>query len=458
MKTGQIWLHIILACVALLTLPATGHAQLTFITNNGAITITGYTNLASNAVVVIPGKTNGWSVTSIKDSAFSYDTNLTSVSIPDSVTNIGYSAFYYCTGMTNVAIGTNVQTIASSAFESCWHLHSVTIPKSVTNVGDELFQYSGLGSVTIDNIAIGWQEFYSCSGLTNAFISTNLTFIGPYAFGGCPLANIIIPNGVTNIEAGAFWFTYLQNVTIPDSVTTIGGGAFQGTDLTNIVIPSSVTSIGDIAFNDCGYLTNIAVDVSNLYFSSVNGILFDQNQTTLIQYPGGLGGSYIVPNGTASIGDDAFANCDLLTSVTLPNTVTNIGDGAFYECNALTNVYCQGNAPSADSVAFEGVPATIYYLPGTTGWSAFSTNANVPTALWLPELKTANASLGEQSNQFGFNINWASGQTVVVEASTNLANPIWSPLETITLTNSSVFFGDPMWTNYVSRFYRLMSP
>ena len=47
---------------------------------------------------------------------------------------------------------------------------------------------------------------------------------------------------------------------------------------------------------------------------------------------------------------------------------------------------------------------------------------------------------------------------VVVEASTNLANPIWSPLATNTLTSGSSYFSDPQWTNYPGRFYRLRWP
>jgi hypothetical protein len=47
---------------------------------------------------------------------------------------------------------------------------------------------------------------------------------------------------------------------------------------------------------------------------------------------------------------------------------------------------------------------------------------------------------------------------LVVEACTNLANPIWSPLATNTLSNGSSYFSDPQWTNYPTRFYRLRSP
>ena len=65
-------------------------------------------------------------------------------------------------------------------------------------------------------------------------------------------------------------------------------------------------------------------------------------------------------------------------------------------------------------------------------------------------------SLGINANGFGFNINWASGQTVVVEASTNFAD--WQPVDTNKLATDSAYFSDPQWTNYPDRFYRLRSP
>ncbi len=101
-------------------------------------------------------------------------------------------------------------------------------------------------------------------------------------------------------------------------------------------------------------------------------------------------------------------------------------------------------------------PATIYYLPGTTSWGPVFVGR--PTALWTPQVQSRDASFGVGANGFGFTINWAGGMTVVVEASTNLANPIWSPLGTNTLTGGSSYFDDPQWRNYPSRFYRLRWP
>jgi hypothetical protein len=133
-------------------------------------------------------------------------------------------------------------------------------------------------------------------------------------------------------------------------------------------------------------------------------VLFDKRQTTLLQYPGGQARSYKVPNSVTSIGDAAFGDCTSLTNITIGNSVTNIGNGAFFDCTSLTSVtipgsvtslgyyafswcisltgvYFQGNAPSLGWGAFDGDNnATVYYLPGTTGWGA--TYGGRPTARW----------------------------------------------------------------------------
>jgi len=83
----------------------------------------------------------------------------------------------------------------------------------------------------------------------------------------------------------------------------------------------------------------------------------------------------------------------------------------------------------------------------------FVSNFPNPSATWLPKIQ----NVGVYTNQFGFDINWASGTIVVVEACTNLVGPIWSQLQTNALAAGSCHFGDPQWTNYPARFYRLRS-
>jgi hypothetical protein len=100
--------------------------------------------------------------------------------------------------------------------------------------------------------------------------------------------------------------------------------------------------------------------------------------------------------------------------------------------------------------------ATVYFVPGTTGWETIF--GGRPTVLWNPQVRTSGASFGVRTNLFGFTITGTTNIPIVVEASVNLATASWSALQTGTLTNGSIYFSDPQWTNYPARFYRLRSP
>jgi hypothetical protein len=67
-------------------------------------------------------------------------------------------------------------------------------------------------------------------------------------------------------------------------------------------------------------------------------------------------------------------------------------------------------------------------------------------------------SSAARTNRFGFTITGTTNIPIVVEASTNPASPGWTALQNCTLTNGSVYFSDPEWTNHTARFYRIRSP
>jgi hypothetical protein len=118
-----------------------------------------------------------------------------------------------------------------------------------------------------------------------------------------------------------------------------------------------------------------------------------------------------------------------------------------------------GNAPIVDSsVFFSDSNLTYYYLPNTTGWDEFSTNVGVQPVLWNPLIQTSEGNFGLRNNQFGFSITGTTNIPIVVEACSNLANPVWTPLLTLNLTNGSFYFSEPFQTNTSGRFYRISSP
>ena len=103
--------------------------------------------------------------------------------------------------------------------------------------------------------------------------------------------------------------------------------------------------------------------------------------------------------------------------------------------------------------------ATVYYLPGTRNWGP--TFRGLPTAPWVlpnPVILTTPSSFGLRTNQYGFVISWATNASVVVEASTDLGLPEWSPVGTNALVEGWSYFSDPEWTNYARSLYRLRTP
>ena len=322
-------------------------------------------------------------LTNIGNGAFAACSSLANVTLPDIVANIGDVAFILCSSLPSVTIPSSVTSLGVAAFQSCTNLTNATISNGVTSLGSDAFAYcSMLASASIPGSLtnIGTDGFEGCSNLTKVTISNGLTTIGPSMFQSCQsLRNIIIPTTVTNIGDVAFSGASLTTVTIPTNVISIGEAAFASTSLGCVSIPASVTNIGLAAFQDCLRLTNIVVSGQNLFYSSLNGVLFDITQSTLLEAPDGLGGNYTIPSGVTSIGDTAFANCSL-AGVIIPASVTNIAPNAFSDSPKLTTLLFVGNAPATDPTAFESdTAAVIYYLPGATGWS--SPFAGLPAVL-----------------------------------------------------------------------------
>src|SRR5262245_48726121 len=129
------------------------------------------------------------------------------------------------------------------------------------------------------------------------------------------LTNVTIPYTLTNIGPNAFFnCTNLTDVTIGTNVISIGTAAFSSCSrLSAIMIPDSVKKIGKDALLACTSLSGITVEASNLFYSSLQGVLFDKAQTTLLQAPGAIIGNYTVPGTVLTITSSSFGYCNQLT-------------------------------------------------------------------------------------------------------------------------------------------------
>jgi hypothetical protein len=354
------------------------------------------------------------SVNSIGDSAFSACHSLTEFRIPANLTRIPFRAFDDCTRLTNVAFGCHISTIGTNAFAYCSALTSVVLPNSVTNIGYRAFAY--------------------CSSLTNVLIPASVRDIGQGVFSYCRKLSAINVEALNPdyISVDGILFDRSQrslvefpcgrtgSFSIPTNINHLGDSAFQGAVISNVTIPNGIVTIGDRVFADCWGLNQIQI-----------------------------------PNGVVSIGAGAFSGCPL-RRVAIPGTVTNIGTYAFAYCRNLSQVYFFGNAPFAALDAFSDITPNLYYLPGTSGWT--TKLAGRPTLLWNPTFRTGTSQFGVVSGQFTFTIDGTWGVEVVVEASTNLLDPVWVPLSTNFIYFGPSKFIDRQWTNYPNRFYRFRAP
>ena len=197
---------------------------------------------------------------------------------------------------------------------------SVVIPSTITHLDD-----------TYHVVSIEGMAFYECRNLTSVTIPNSVTSIGGKAFYAC--------SGLTS-------------VTIGNSVTSIGYMAFNSCrSLTSVTIPSSVVYISSGAFNYCSNLSLINVASGNTHYSSIDGVLYNYVQDTLIQCPCAKT-SITIPNSVTSIGDYAFCGCTGLTSITIPTSVTSIGDYAFCGCTCLTSITIPTSVTSIGDYAF----------------------------------------------------------------------------------------------------------
>ena len=226
--------------------------------------------------------------------------NLSTVSIPNSVKNIDVGAFYKCRYLKSVNLPSDIKTINEYTFRFCNSLTNITIPDSVQSIGDMAFE--------------------NCCSLSDVVLPDNVISIGRYSFDSC---------------------YNLSEISIPDSTFIIGEYSFYNCkNIRMIEIGYNVENIGFLAFGSCEKLTNIMVDSKNKYYSSDDGILFNKNQSEIIQYPcANERKNYNIPNSVTTIGHHAFSDCSNLLNIFFPNSVESIENYAFSNCDQITSVF-----------------------------------------------------------------------------------------------------------------------
>lgn len=185
----------------------------------------------------------------------------------------------------------------------------------------------------------------------------------------------------------------LKTFVFPSLINSIGQNAFKNCLNTNtILIPSTVTNIGVGAFNRFSGLINVASN--NITYSSIDGVLFSKDKTTLIQCATSKAGNYTIPSSVVIISAYAFDNCINLTGdLNLPSSLTTIGRYAFNECKGFDgNLLIPTSVTSIDVGAFYkcsgftgtlNIPSSLNKISDSVfyGCSGFTGTLNIPYSI-----------------------------------------------------------------------------
>ena len=157
--------------------------------------------------------------------------------------------------------------------------------------------------------------------LFGGWYTDNGTFANKYTITTMPAENITLFAQWVNIFAisgttvtgltGVAEQSKLTSLTIPENITEIETRAFKGNkDVQSIYIPESVVTIGSDAFSNCTNLSEINVDINNSEYSSLDGVLYNKNITTLIAYPiGKKDTEFVFMDSIDAVNEGAFLNC-----------------------------------------------------------------------------------------------------------------------------------------------------
>lgn len=313
---------------------------------------------------------DGYVVEKLGASLFSENKDILSVELADTVTEIDNYAFRGCSSLTELRLPGELLRIGRYAFANAPTAVDPSRARRLSEIDAYAF-YGNTGTVTLslhDSVISVGEGAFASSALEVLEIGTDsrLEKIGDGAFLSSGIKSIYLPSGLKEVGDNAFNAVHsLEEVIIADGDTPlrIGHNAFRYTAIKDIYIPARAYYIGEYAIGSCSSLNNINVAPGNPSYSSTDGLLFNIDRRTLIQYPSGRKGDIVIPKEVQiityaafmdskgirsvtfeegsvlrTVGWNTFSGCTSLRSIAFPATLYSIDFYAFNNCSSLTEV------------------------------------------------------------------------------------------------------------------------
>lgn len=252
--------------------------------------------------------------------------------------------------------------------------------EGVEYVGNTAFYYNNVdGGVEITYGSMPFNGYNGTIEIPAELAGKKVVAIGYNAFASCiGLTSVTIPTGVKKIDARAFancnnlYMLTLRTGVIPEVAAT----AFEGTSVGNIILrtyPRYAETLKTFGFKeiqtDIKYDGSVEVvtereladplHMTYYYYEFADGVEITYREKEYETYPGDL---YIPSeiNGKPVIGisDYAFSGCTRSTVITIPAGVRVIREKAFEYCGIVSVDCYTGGVPETASTAFDNTPLT----------------------------------------------------------------------------------------------------
>ena len=295
-------------------------------------------------------------ITRVASGAFSGNTGLTSVKIP-SVTVVEAYAFAGCTSLKEIQLG-KLEKIGTYAF----HKTAITAHHSLDNVkeiGDYAYAETNVMDVVIpDGVTVGVGAFRDLKKLSSVKIGNNVT-LKEDAF----RFNNMLPGNYTTSYYEAegkdgktvkvYYYVYISPLAVLEigENAVIGNSAFYGCAELESITLGKGAKIGDYAFYNASMLKDIdlskVVSIGDYAFSG--DVIYEFTDESLTSVRQREDGSYyyayyspifegIDLSSLNSLGVEAFAHCQKLSSVKLGEGLKEIPQRAFANCASLESI------------------------------------------------------------------------------------------------------------------------
>lgn len=348
--------------------------------------------------------------------------------------------------ITGIVLPESIQELGNYCFVGSQSIQTLVLPTSLQTISESCFLHIG---TNVESVTINGESDYFETGVDGAL----------YTKGIKELVYVPSANGITTFN-------------VPEGVTKIRSEAFAShQSLETINISSTVEVLspnGDGGISPNNSLKHVNVDANNTRLYSIDGVVYDSQESALILYPCAKPGtSFTVPDNITKVETyglyqskylkeinlnninqlcaGAIQRCTGLTSLTLPVGLAEIPDGSISGCS---NIQCYDVHPdnpeitSIDCAVYSKDGKTLkYFPPARTGDYTFPENTVVENIVMGSFVSSKLSKITIPNTVKTLVINSPSGNLKTVEFEDNsqveyINFGSWSGLETITFPTS----------------------